>query len=248
MRLTLKLLFALLLLIIAMFIMIIIRSIMDRQDDYDVSLADTEVPLYIESTIPFNQANDFSDSLPFLGSAIIDIENDGVEELFLGGSKKSNDGLFKFTKNQLVAIKGSAGISNNGQASFGSVVLDVDGNGYQDLIVAREDGIWLHLNEHGMFNNQKLAAQMPAGTTPLSIAIADLNRDGAFDMYVAGYIQHELVEGQNIFREGYGGSIDYLSIMATTALLITLSKQDLNINITLFNQLLSISIVMVKKI
>jgi hypothetical protein len=36
--------------------------------------------------------------------------------------------------------------------------------------------------------------------------VADLNRDGAFDMYVAGYIRKEFVEGQNIFRKGYGGS------------------------------------------
>ena len=43
-------------------------------------------------------------------------------------------------------------------------------------------------------------------TTPLSIAVVDLNRDGHFDMYVCGYLKKNLIEGYNIFnKEGYGG-------------------------------------------
>lgn len=179
--------------------------ILDRQDDYDVDLAGVEVPTYEESAIFFKQGNDFSISIPFLASAIIDIDGDGTEELYLGGSNNTSDGLFKFKDNMLTIIEGARGITNS-TASMGSVVLDVDKDGQQDLLVAREDGIWLHHNNKGTFTAKKLDAIMPDGTVPLSIAIADLNRDGAFDMYVAGYIRHDLVEGQNIFREGYGGS------------------------------------------
>ena len=47
---------------------------------------------------------------------------------------------------------------------------------------------------------------MDEDTTPLSIAVADLNRDGHFDMFVCGYIKKEFIEGYNIFnKEGYGG-------------------------------------------
>jgi hypothetical protein len=180
--------------------------ILDRQDDYNVDLTGVEVPAYQESTITFNQGNDFSISLPFLASAIIDIDGDGTEELFLGGSKNTPDGLFRFQDNKLTAIDGAGGITKDNSASLGSIVLDVDKDGQQDLLVAREDGIWLHHNNKGTFTAEKLDAIMPEGTVPLSIAVADLNRDGAFDMYVAGYIRYDLVEGQNIFREGYGGS------------------------------------------
>jgi hypothetical protein len=192
--------------LVLMMAMVAGKFIVDRQDDYDVDLSDVEVPTYEESEIVFNQGNDFSVSMPFLASAIMDVDGDGVEELFLGGSKNTPDGLFRFKDNKMEIIEGARGISNGNAASLGSVVIDVDNDGKQDLLVAREDGIWLHHNDGKSFSAQKLNANMPDDTLPLSIAIADLNRDGAFDMYVAGYIRHALVEGQNIFREGYGGS------------------------------------------
>ena len=200
-----KILLIIPIMIIGIMLMMMGMFVMDRQDDYDVDLAGVNIPDYTESTISFNQGNDFSVSLPFLASAVIDVDGDGIEEIYLGGSQTTDDGLFQFKDNRLVQIQGGKGLEKGNVASYGSVVTDANGDGTQDLLVAREDGLWLHENINGTFNNKKLNAVMPEGSVPLSIAIADINRDGHFDMYVPGYIRHDLVEGQNIFREGYGG-------------------------------------------
>ncbi len=184
------------------------KSIIDRQVDYDVSTEGLEIPVYDEIVIDFKHDHQEDKSLPFMASAAIDIDNDGNEELFLGGAYDQADGVFRFDGKNFVDISAQTGLEKNANdATMGSVVMDVDYNGFSDLIVARESGIWLHRNNGGKFSSEKLDAPLAADTTPLSIAIADINRDGHFDMYVSGYIRLDLVEGQNIFnKEGYGGS------------------------------------------
>ena len=148
-------------LLVVMMLMMMGKFINDRQDDYDVDKSMLNVPTYTESMIEFNQGNDFTQSIPFMASAVIDIDGDGTEELFLGGSINTTDGLFKYKNGALVAIKNAAGITKGSVASYGSVVLDVNRDGAQDLLVAREDGVWLHTNLGCKFNGVKLDAIMP---------------------------------------------------------------------------------------
>lgn len=184
------------------------RALHDRQDDYDVSLEGVSIPTYQTHSLDFDQANDFSVSLPFMASAILDIDGDGVEELFLGGAQGQSDALFAYLEGELRPVENVAGLVKPAEsASMGALALDIDHDRDTDLLVAREDGVWAHRNRDGLFDSTRLDIEMPEGTVALSIAVADLNRDGAFDLFVSGYIRSDLVEGQNIFnREGYGGS------------------------------------------
>ena len=195
-------------LVVLMLVMLVVRGLMDARVDYDVTTAGLSIPQYDSIEVPFEQSNDFSSAHPFAGSAVIDIDNDGTEELFLGGGPGQQDGLLRFHDDAFTPIDGAAGISKaDATATFAAVVLDTDGNGFDDLLVTRGDGVWLHRNSAGEFTTKKLPLAIPADTTPMSVGVADLNRDGHFDLFVAGYIRLDLVEGQNIFnKEGYGGS------------------------------------------
>jgi len=194
--------------LVAIVILILaVRAINDRQIDYDVDLMGTVIPQYQEQFIPFVNTNDGESSLPFMASAVIDVDGDGREELFLGGGYGQNDGLFRYKDKVFQPIDNALGIKKaDDDTSFGAIVLDVNKDGTQDLIVARESGVWLHENKDGHFSNRKLELELRDDTVPLSVAVADLNGDGHFDMFVSGYIRNDLVEGLNVFREGYGGS------------------------------------------
>jgi len=194
--------------ILAMFTMISVYAINDRKIDYDVSTEGIDIPKFQEVEIDFIQEHNAAKSLPFAAGAIIDIDNDGTEELFLGGGYNQQDALFRFKESTFSAITSQTSLTkNSNDATLGSTVIDVDHNGFSDLLIVRESGVWLYKNSNGQFTGEKLNLPLRDDTTPLSVAVADINRDGHFDMYVSGYIRLDLVEGQNIFnKEGYGGT------------------------------------------
>ncbi|MEP4196989.1 MAG: VCBS repeat-containing protein [Aliishimia sp.] len=180
----------------------------DRRVDYDVDLGDTIIPEFDHVEVPFAQSHEDATSLPITGSAAIDIDGDGTEELFIGGSFQQENGLFRFEKGEFVAIDGQAGLTKPADGTaFGALVLDHNKDGQVDMLVTHPEGIWLYTNNGGTFTSEQLNTQMNENTTGISIAVADINNDGHFDMYVSGYIQNEKIEGLNIFnRDEYGGT------------------------------------------
>jgi hypothetical protein len=194
------------LLLLSIIILVMGKSILDARIDYDVSTDGVDIPTYSSVDIPYDQSNDFTSAHPFAAGAVIDVDGDGSEELFLGGGPGQDDAILRF-KDGAFELIGNLGIAkSDDSASFGASVIDTDGDGRDDIIVSRNDGVWLHRNKGGQFTSEKLPLDIPDDTTPMSVGLADLNRDGRFDLFVSGYIRLDLVEGQNIFnKEGYGG-------------------------------------------
>jgi len=189
-------------------IFIFVRFTIDKQVDYEVSTDNITIPQFEEQFIDYYQFMDDSISLPFIASAVIDINNDGREELFIGGGPGQQDVFYEFVDGRFSKVHDLTYSKDPlGDTTFGASVIDVDRNGFSDLIVSRTNGVWLYLNDNGQFQGKKLALEFDPDTSPLSVAVSDINRDGHFDLFVAGYIRKELVEGQNIFnKEGYGGT------------------------------------------
>ncbi|NOQ78277.1 MAG: hypothetical protein GQ546_02640, partial [Gammaproteobacteria bacterium] len=160
-------------------IMVITRFTLDKKIDYDVSTDAVEVPEFSESVLDFEHRLDNSLSLPSVASAIIDINNDGNEELFIGGGPDQEDVFYEYRDGSFHLLGADVLTKTEiSDATFGASVIDADKNGFSDLIISRTNGVWLYLNDNGQFNGQKLDLPIPADTSPLSVAIADINRDG----------------------------------------------------------------------
>lgn len=166
----------------------------------ETDLRFTEIP------VNFTHQADLENSLPFMAAAAVDINSDGKDEIFVGGGKGQADAILQFDGSAFVNIAGQFNLSKGtNDATLGAASLDLANDGYPDLLVARESGVWLHMNDGTSFTSQNLNLPLAENTTPLSIAIGDVNRDGWADFYVSGYLKKELVEGETIFSDGYGG-------------------------------------------
>ena len=178
----------------------------DRAIDYEVSTEGVDIPTFDEQIIDFVPTYDKNLTLPFTAGAVIDINGDGIEELFFGGGIHQADVFYQFEDGKFKDItESTAWIKETPDKTFGSMVLDLDADGDSDMLITRQSGVWMYTNTNGKFSGKKLDLDLDEKTVPLSVAVADLNRDGLFDMYVSGYIARKHVEGETIFNQTYGG-------------------------------------------
>lgn len=178
----------------------------DRSNSYPVNNDGLSIPGFEQQSINFIPSYDGTKTLPFTAGAIIDIDNDGVEEVFLGGGIDQQDAIFAFENGEFVDITSNTGwTKETPDKTFGAISLDLDADGDNDMLVTRQSGVYLYSNDAGQFTAKKLDLKLDAKTVPLSVAAADINRDGLYDLYVSGYIARKFVEGETIFNQVYGG-------------------------------------------
>ena len=159
---------------------------------------------FTAAELPFHHQIDLDQSLPFMGSAAVDVDGDKIDEVFLGGGRNQDDALFKYKNGAFEKLPFTFQKDEN-SATHGAAHLDVDEDGDTDIFTAGESGVWLHLNQGDSFSSSKITFDIADNTTPLSVSLGDINKDGFVDLYISGYIKNSLVEGQTIFIKPYGG-------------------------------------------
>ncbi len=212
MKISFKILIALLSVILLIVVTLLYFSYRDTEDPYvlacDYSVAAEKIPIFSEAKVRFRHRFDESKSLPMMGATLIDVDNDGVDELYIGGGNDQADALFKYSGGEFInAAMGAFEDRKTDDPSLGAASADVDNDGWADLIVCRNSGVYLYFNQHGKFVPKKLNIPLNEKTTPVSVSLGDINKDGWLDMFVAGYIKLEKMEGQTIFNDPtYGAS------------------------------------------
>jgi hypothetical protein len=175
--------------------------------DCDFTVADNLIPKFDEVSVDFKHQFDKKNALPVMASCLIDINNDGIDELFIGGGKGQQDALFQFNGQKFNDITAKVRLPGKSGNSLGAVSYDFNQDGFEDILVTRDNGVFVLLNNNGSFSEKEIDVHLNEKSSPLSLTLGDINQDGFIDIFVAGYIKKELMEGQTIFNDKtYGGS------------------------------------------
>lgn len=156
-------------------------------------------------------------TLAFTAGAAIDLNNTGEEAIFVGGGRGQDDLLLINRGGRMVDIIDQTNLSMPQVATYSAVSADLDHNGLTDLVVGRENGVWLYLNHgKGKFEVRQLLS--PSRTkAPLSLSITDYNKDGHADIYVSQYLHPSILRNfvfndpkhvaKNTLLEGIGRGV-----------------------------------------
>ncbi|GAK88972.1 hypothetical protein JCM19297_3496 [Nonlabens ulvanivorans] len=182
-------------------------------DKYDTSISEEKIPEF--KSIPLNFIHKYNGekSLPLAPSALIDIDNDNVDEVFFGGGMNQEDAIFAYRNNVFVDISTEVNLPKKGNSTttVGVVSADFDNNGFSDIILSREDGLRIYYNTNGKFTEKIIATPVNEKSNPAGITVGDIDKDGDLDIFLATYLKKELMEGQNIFEDyNYGSTSELL--------------------------------------
>ena len=175
----------------------------------DYSVPASEIPTFTNIPLPHRNIFDSKKSLPLMASAMIDIDNDGVDELFMGGGVTQQDAIYKYTETGFVDISQQVNLPQKDgfSTTLGAVSFDLDDNGFSDLLLTGDAGVFWYKNNNGQFTKEKIAVQVNEKSTPATLTVADYDKDGHADLFLANYIRLEKMEGQTIFKDAnYGAS------------------------------------------
>jgi hypothetical protein len=197
-----------------MIIMVLFRFWRDSvSDKYDVSIESSKIPEFSSVPLDFMHKYTGEKSLPIAPSALIDIDNDNIDEVFFGGGMTQEDAIYAYRNNEFVLISKEVGLPKKGNSttSLGVVSGDMDNNGFSDLIIGREDGLRIYYNNGKKFTEKLVETPVNKKSSPAGITLGDIDKDGDLDIFLATYLKKELMEGQNIFeRYDYGSTSELL--------------------------------------
>lgn len=128
---------------------------------------------------------------PFIGATPIDIDGDGAMEIFVGSGYNQKDALYQYQDGELRNIIHQTKLSST-QNAHGANSIDIDNDGDVDLFVARSKGLFLYLNDgSGHFSSRKIPLALQPHSTPLNVALGDIDRDGDADLYVSVFVDYK---------------------------------------------------------
>ncbi|WP_115302132.1 FG-GAP repeat domain-containing protein [Legionella beliardensis] len=139
-------------------------------------------------------------TLPFIGSAIFDLKGQGDTYLFIGGKPNQMDRVFLFQGENFLEVTHELTFSKLAEdATYCAMAIDANGDGLDDLFLARHSGLYFYENQQGQFTMQKLNIPIDKDFIPIAIALADL-RKSVVDLIIT-YVKPTYFKKPNAFNQ-----------------------------------------------
>ena len=166
--------------------------------------ADNAAPHFTKHTDMFKPTFEIQGFSFMPGAAVIDINNDGYEDLFLANGKGYPNALYKNKRGKgFKKVRSAGGLGDLGQTT-GIAVGDLNNDGYDDLYVGAattigdgvdsDDGIdriYLSNGKSGTFTDITATSGINEVGFTSSIAMADYDKDGYLDIFVGRFIDFD---------------------------------------------------------
>lgn len=132
------------------------------------------------------------------GVAVGDINNDGLPDIYFTGNQVKNKLYLNKGNLQFEDITKKAGVAGNSEWNTGTVMADVNGDGFLDIYVCAVVGIngfngfnELFINNgDGTFSEQAAKYGLDLDTYSSNAAFFDFDLDGDLDMYLLNHAVH----------------------------------------------------------
>ena len=187
-----------------------------RKPDTLFSKLDAETSgIHFSNTITENDSvNLIYDEYAYMGSGVGvgDFNNDGLPDLFFGGSQVSSRLYLNLGNHQFRDITKSAGLETTAWCT-GISVVDINNDGYADIYVCVSGNVpgskrknLLFINNHDLTFTESAAAYGLADTGySTQAAFFDFDKDGRPDMYLVQHELHPAVSQNDIVRPDNSG-------------------------------------------
>jgi hypothetical protein len=128
---------------------------------------------------------------PAIGIAVGDLNGDGLPDVVLTGPRPGVLTIFTSTGRLTYARSDRTGLTAAGQVQ----IVDLDGDGHKDIVVARQNGISIFYNggeprgslPFGQFPVTPVTIETAPIVDPLALVVADVNNDGKRDIIMSSF-------------------------------------------------------------